>query len=431
MGPFAIIKFSKTIAWLPIVLLIAILGVASGQFQTSTENPSPAFSGQYIASSDQYPFQSPSPVEKIGTPLAQPAPSQTEGCLYANGARCTATCCGTATLCQSTQTYAYLHCDTRTGKWSTALFADSSCASSCASGSEKSSSAPVTGRYLSEDAGEASSESTPPSSPTVSPSPSPTTAPIWQAPPTPTSPPEDAETGATVIIADVIDGDTVRTANGEAVRLLGINAPEKGQPYFEEAKSLLVSLVDEKTVTLEADMEDKDRYGRLLRYIKFGNIFVNQELVRAGLAVVWIIEPNKKYQAVLLATEEDAKRDGSGFWASSNQQCIIVSYFHPFAEGNDNENRNDEYVTFRNSCQSDIDLSGWSVTDLANHKYSFVDFVLPSTSSVTLYTGSGTDTGSELYWNSAQAIWNNDGDTLYLHNTQGERVLAESYGPES
>jgi competence protein ComEC len=46
---------------------------------------------------------------------------------------------------------------------------------------------------------------------------------------------------------------------------------------------------------------------------------------------------------------------------------------------------------------------------------------------VTLHTGSGTSTTTELYWGSGSPIWNNDGDTVIVSNANGERVLEETY----
>ncbi|MDI6811717.1 MAG: lamin tail domain-containing protein [archaeon] len=50
---------------------------------------------------------------------------------------------------------------------------------------------------------------------------------------------------------------------------------------------------------------------------------------------------------------------------------------------------------------------------------------------VTLYTGAGKDTTTELYWNSSgcrcNAVWNNDGDTLYLRDMNGNLVMSYSY----
>lgn len=243
---------------------------------------------------------------------------------------------------------------------------------------------------------------------------------------------------STAIVSEIIDGDSIKLQSGEKVRLLGINTPEKGQPYHQEATNRLKELVGGKTVVLESDVEDKDRYGRLLRYVYIDDIFVNLALVREGYANVYIIPPNDKYETELKQAEDDAKSTKLGIWASPiseegicDNRCIGIYYFHWDAEGNDCDNLNDEYVTLRNSCPFACNLTGWTVKDESTRIYTFPSFVLSAESTVKLYTGCGTNTNAELYWcsrgKSCNAIWNNGGDTLYLRNSEGELILSYSY----
>ena len=61
-----------------------------------------------------------------------------------------------------------------------------------------------------------------------------------------------------VTVARVIDGDTLELANGKRIRLLGIDAPEKGQFFYEEARERLKELVEGKRVFLERDVSNSD-----------------------------------------------------------------------------------------------------------------------------------------------------------------------------
>lgn len=271
-------------------------------------------------------------------------------------------------------------------------------------------------------------EAVPTPTPMMTPSPTATSTPI----PTPSPTPTQETTSA--IVSSVIDGDTIKLQNGERVRLLGINTPEKGQPYYEEATNGLKKLVEGKTVTLERDIEDKDQYGRLLRYIYVADTFVNLEMVREGYANVYVISQNTKYSDEFEKAEEEAKIAERGIWQTSGEdlsKCIDVLDFHWNAEDNDCYNLNDEYVTFKNTCSRSIDMTGWTVKDEANHIYTFPDFTLMGGAMVTLYTGSGKDTTTELYWDSSgytsNAIWNNDGDTLYLRDISGNLAISYSY----
>lgn len=241
------------------------------------------------------------------------------------------------------------------------------------------------------------------------------------------------------IVSKVTDGDTVELQSGERVRLLGINTPEKGQPYHEEATNRLKELIEGKTVTLEKDVGDKDQYGRLLRYVFLSDENINIKLVKEGYANVYIISPNTKYKNYFIQAETEAKNLKIGVWKppSAGQdvcddKCINVSYFHWDANGNDCENLNDEYVTFKNTCDFSCDVGGWTVKDESSREpYTFPSFTLGSGATVTLYTGFGTDSSTELYWGSigrsCNAIWNNNGDTLYLRNSDGYLVLDHSY----
>ena len=107
--------------------------------------------------------------------------------------------------------------------------------------------------------------------------------------------------------------------------------------------------------------------------------------------------------------------------------CFSIANFHYDAEGNDNNNENDEYVTIKNTCSFSCNLEGWEISDDASHNYNFASFNLGDGDSFTLYTGEGTDTESKLYWNRGSAVWNNDGDTLYLKNQSGETIFSHSY----
>ena len=69
------------------------------------------------------------------------------------------------------------------------------------------------------------------------------------------------------LVVKVTDGDTIDLSNGETVRFSGINTPEKGECYYNEAKQALTELVLDKEVFIERDMTNKDKYNRLLRSI--------------------------------------------------------------------------------------------------------------------------------------------------------------------
>lgn len=91
--------------------------------------------------------------------------------------------------------------------------------------------------------------------------------------------------GRTLVVTHVVDGDTVDLDNGETVRLVGIDTPERGECGYDEARDALVDLVDGKRITLGASDEDRDRYDRLLRYVDVGKVDAGLQLIKQGLAI--------------------------------------------------------------------------------------------------------------------------------------------------
>jgi len=68
-------------------------------------------------------------------------------------------------------------------------------------------------------------------------------------------------------------------------------------------------------VRLELDVQERDRYGRLLAYVWVGDTMVNAELVRRGYAQVMTIPPNVKYQQLLVKLQREAREAGRGLWS--------------------------------------------------------------------------------------------------------------------
>ena len=126
-----------------------------------------------------------------------------------------------------------------------------------------------------------------------------------------------------VHVGKVFDGDTFRTTTGEKVRLLGINTPEvahdkePGQPFGKEAKRRLEQLIAGKTVRLQLDRDRKDNYGRTLAqlYLRDGS-WINEQLIRDGLALVYTFAPNFQWANNLLIAEREARRASRGIWES-------------------------------------------------------------------------------------------------------------------
>jgi endonuclease YncB( thermonuclease family) len=151
-------------------------------------------------------------------------------------------------------------------------------------------------------------------------------------PPLPVAPLQ-TELSNPVTVQHVIDGDTIKLASGEKVRYIGIDSPEMrrrvgtrwvtvNEPFAREAYQFNRSLVEGKPVRLEKDIESTDRYGRMLAYVYVEDhttgtwILANAELLRAGLARVMVIPPNRRYEDRFRTLEGLARSERVGLWKS-------------------------------------------------------------------------------------------------------------------
>lgn len=239
-----------------------------------------------------------------------------------------------------------------------------------------------------------------------------------------------------VKVIRVLDGDTIEIEGGERVRYLGINAPESGQPFSTEATRENERLVAERTVNLEFDVQTQDRYGRLLAHIWVGDVLVNKEIVRNGYAVTETIQPNVKYQDLMLAAEQEARAACRGLWAGlcsskTEGSCVKIVNINADAPGDDNKNKNGEWIEIKNTCGQDISMTGWLLKDSsASNKYQFKDYIFEGANSVVIYSGCGVDTQDKLYWQCPEgryAVWNNTGDHAFLYDASDNLVAEYQY----
>src|SRR3989338_6160973 len=96
-------------------------------------------------------------------------------------------------------------------------------------------------------------------------------------------------------VTRVIDGDTIVISDSGEVRLIGIDTPELKKCFYQEAKDTTTALVLNQNVQLESDINDKDNYGRLLRYVYVEGEMVNEFLVTWGFAKAENYFPEKRY----------------------------------------------------------------------------------------------------------------------------------------
>lgn len=119
----------------------------------------------------------------------------------------------------------------------------------------------------------------------------------------------------------VIDGDTFELADGDVVRMLGVDTPEEKECYAGEAKEALKKLIEGKEVELRKDVTGADSFGRLLRYVVLiknsqleNNILVDEYMVREGFGEMQNNSRDKLYNGVLLEAREKAEKEKKGLW---------------------------------------------------------------------------------------------------------------------
>lgn len=139
----------------------------------------------------------------------------------------------------------------------------------------------------------------------------------------------------TATVTEVIDGDTFRArlAGGreERVRLTGVDTPESTkevEPYGKEAAAYIEKRLSGRTVHLELDVGERDKYGRLLAYVWLSPPqsasqaearakMYNAELLLAGMAQVMTVPPNVKYADLFVKLQREAREAGKGLWAAA------------------------------------------------------------------------------------------------------------------
>lgn len=191
----------------------------------------------------------------------------------------------------------------------------------------------------------------------------------------------------TTQVTRIIDGDTIKIQNDQTLRLLGINTPEKNQPYYQEAKQFLIQQIQNKTIEIE--IHSVDKYGRTLAYVFLHNQNINTEILSQGLATLYYYDKDSHYQELKQA-EELARLNQLGLWKKSpNANCIKITNF---------KTDEPESLTLQNLCDKTLEIT---YKDDATHIYH------------------ATIQPNSQYIKTFSHIWNTDGDSIYIYDTKG------------
>ena len=127
---------------------------------------------------------------------------------------------------------------------------------------------------------------------------------------------------ADIKITSIVDGDTIKLSDGTSVRLLQIDSPELrgNECYATEAQKALAKLINRSgkiSLTTDPNLDEVDRYGRLLRYLFIGKRNINLEMVRIGAAAPYFYRSERGlYSEKLIKAAQSARANSRGLWSA-------------------------------------------------------------------------------------------------------------------
>jgi hypothetical protein len=206
-----------------------------------------------------------------------------------------------------------------------------------------------------------------------------------------------------VFVDRVIDGDTVEV-NDTSIRLLGINTPERGEIYYEEAKEFLQDLILNKTVYLEYGKERYDKYDRILGYLFLEEENINIKLIENGFANFYFPSGKDKYYSKFKEAWEECIKINKNLCEKSENECAEC------IELKELDYKNDK-ITLKNTCSFECDLNDWKVKG-EGRKIQELNIILSENEESIL---------------EFEEMWNDIGDTLFLRDNEFKLVLWYSY----
>lgn len=131
-----------------------------------------------------------------------------------------------------------------------------------------------------------------------------------------------------ILVQKVVDGDTIKVlidGKEETLRLIGIDTPESVHPdptknteWGKIASKFTKEQLEGREIQLELDVQERDRFGRLLAYVYLEGELFNEVLVREGWAQVSTHPPNVKYVERFEKAQDEAKKAQRGFWKADD-----------------------------------------------------------------------------------------------------------------
>lgn len=238
----------------------------------------------------------------------------------------------------------------------------------------------------------------------------------------------DEDTG---IVKHVEDGDSIDVETGTGtleVRLIGVNAPDRGECFADESRDFLAKTLEGKTVTL--DLRGEDQFGRVLAVVLLDDDDINHRLVERGMALAITPTEGEGLSGTYVTTEGDAYREGVGLWhpsacgpATQVDVEIEPSSSVPNPSGPDDDVLDAEGIALVNVGATPADISGWLLRDESSrhrHRFSSVTVLQPGGSLFVSSSDPGWSPGGS-------PVWNNAGDMALLLDRNGNVVARWRY----
>ena len=215
----------------------------------------------------------------------------------------------------------------------------------------------------------------------------------------------------------IVDGDTIK-ADNLTIRLLGINTPERGEQYHDEAEKFLSDLIQNKTVELEFGKDKIDKYGRTLAYIFLNNENINQKQIENGFANYYFPSGKDVHYNDFANAWNGCLQSNKNLCLKSDDKCSHCIELKSFKE---------QTVILKNRCDFSCDLNSWDLKDEGRKHFLFPKYILNSNEDVNIIVGNRSNYGNNLFWNQKDHVWTKTGDTLFLRDKEGKLVLWSSY----
>ena len=223
-----------------------------------------------------------------------------------------------------------------------------------------------------------------------------------------------------VNVTRIIDGDTIEVNENISVRLLGINSPERGEEYYNEAKEFLENKILKKKVKLKFGKNKFDKYKRILAYVYFENKNINLDLVENGFANYYFPSGKDIFYNDFVNSWGSCIDKEINLCEKSREKCSNCILLKEFDYKNDR-------IIFYNKCSFDCELTSWKIKDEGRKNFIFPEFVLGSYGEVEVIVGDEEDSEGILFWKNEDYVFTKSGDSLFLRDSEGKLVLWEKY----